>query len=474
MSKQPPGTPGRPTSRVSFAAAELPGVESLIHLIQTDPYSLPAAKQLELLTAWERHSAWLESLKLDALGAFSGPDPDIDGAINVGSPSVSDQTQRESDPHAVEDAACDEVAAALHISVGTARHRIAVARDLAHKLPETRRLLRNGLCSYAQAMVVSDECQLLTVEQCARVESTALRRISVQTPQLTRRSVQRVVTAICPPRPADALEEEFARRDVTFVRVNGVMATIYATLPIPDAMALWNAVTSLANRDERPDDPRTMAHRRADALTSMANSVLDDPDLPVMQGKKRLDTQVVISLETLLGANDDAAEIVGFGPIPAHLARRLATESDTWRRLVTDPVTGHLLDYGIKTYRPPTALREYIIARDRTCQFPGCNTAGWRCDLDHVVPWTGTSEGGQTSADNLITLCRRHHRLKTHNRWRVSIHIPDEVGLDGCVETVVRWTSPSGGVYERTRTQLHEPRTPTTEVESKLAAILAA
>jgi len=458
---------------VSFAAAELPGVESLIHLIETDPYSLPAAEQLELLTAWERHSAWLESLKVDALEAFSGPDPDRGEGGGEG-PSVSGHDGREDDVNAVEDAKCDEVAAALHISVGTAQRRIAIARDLVHKLPQTRRLLRSGRCSYAQAMVVSDECQLLTVEQCARVEATALRRISVQTPQLTRRSVQRVVTSICPPRPADVVDAEFARRDVTFVRVNGVMATIYATLPIPDAMALWNAVTSLAHRDQRADDPRTMAHRRADALTAMAHSVLDDRTLPVMQGKKRLDTQVVISLETLLGVNDDAAEIVGYGPIPAHLARRLATESDTWRRLVTDPVTGHLLDYGTTTYRPPTALREFIIARDRTCQFPSCNVAGWRCDLDHVVPWTGTREGGHTSADNLITLCRRHHRMKTHNRWRVTIFKPDEVGLDGSAETVLRWASPSGGVYDRTRTQLHEPRTAMTGMESTFAAILAA
>jgi hypothetical protein len=169
--------------------------------------------------------------------------------------------------------------------------------------------------------------------------------------------------------------DEFARCDVAFVRDGGVMATIYATLPIPDATA---------------------------------HGVLDDPSLSVMQGKKRLDTRFVITLDTLVGAND-AAEIVDYGSILAHLARRLVADSDTWRRLVTDPVTGHLLDYGTTTYKPPTALCEYVIARDRHCRFPGCTTAGWR-DLDHVDPWTGTSEGGQTSADNLITLCRRHHQ----------------------------------------------------------------
>jgi hypothetical protein len=49
-----------------------------------------------------------------------------------------------------------------------------------------------------------------------------------------------------------------------------------------------------------------------------------------------------------------------------------ADESGTWRRLVTDPVTGQLLDYGQDTYRPPKDLAEFVIARDQTCTFPGC------------------------------------------------------------------------------------------------------
>jgi hypothetical protein len=35
----------------------------------------------------------------------------------------------------------------------------------------------------------------------------------------------------------------------------------------------------------------------------------------------------------------------------------------TIRRLVTDPLTGHLLDYGRKTYEVPQRLREFLIAR---------------------------------------------------------------------------------------------------------------
>lgn len=417
---------------------DAPTLRSLTDLIEVDPFSLPPAKQVDLVVAWERHFAWLESLKADALAALVGP-----GAEFVGS-SHEDSMQEQSpgslhELFAVEDSVCDEVAAALRVATSTARLRIQVARDLSFKLAETRRLLRSGVCSYAQAAVVSDECALLDVGQAREVEIAALGRIGHQTPAQTRRSVRRAIASMRPLDPHAELEAEFARREVSFASDGPVMATITATSPAPDALAIWNALTGCALRDERGNAGRTMAHKRADALTSWAHEALDDPKMPTMQGKKRLDTQLVITWETLIGMNDDAAEIIGYEPIPAHYARKLAVESQSWRRLVTDSVTGHLLDYGTTTYKPPAALREYVIARDRTCQFPGCNTAGWRCDLDHVDPWTGEPEGGHTSADNLITLCRRHHRLKTHNHWQVRIIKSDDDDPDLATSTVIRW-----------------------------------
>ncbi len=221
------------------------------------------------------------------------------------------------------------------------------------------------------------------------------------------------------------MEEEFARRDVSLVHDGGVMATVVATLPAPDAIAVWNALTAAAHQDTHAGDVRSRAHKRADALVGWAHQAGQDPQMPVMQGKKRLDTQVVIDAATLFGLADHPGEIIGYGPIPAELARLLAADSQGWRRLVTDPVTGYLLDYGHRTYTPPAALREYVLARDRRCQFPGCDQPSYRCDLDHVEPFTGTPEGGSTSADNLLTVCRRHHQLKTHHRWRVRIHHPN-------------------------------------------------
>ena len=65
-----------------------------------------------------------------------------------------------------------------------------------------------------------------------------------------------------------------------------------------------------------------------------------------------------------------------------------------------------MLDVGRKTRTIPPAIRRALTARDTQCQFPGCSAR--RCDAHHVVHW---ADGGVTALDNLVLLCRRHHRL---------------------------------------------------------------
>ncbi len=390
-------------------------------LAGVDPLAVSPGARVELLVQLERHAAWVESLRLSVVAAVAGPGPDY----SVEDAQLVDVADPLWDVQMVQDSIRDELAAALHISGRTAQRRIDLARDLEHKLPRTRDLLRAGLCTFAQAAVVAQECGSLSVGQARLVEKRALVNTERQTPNRTRRALRRAIASICPRRPEALVEEEFARRDVSLVHDGGVMATVVATLPAPDAIAVWNALTAAAHQDTHAGDVRSRAHKRADALVGWAHQAGQDPQMPVMQGKKRLDTQVVIDAATLFGLADHPGEIIGYGPIPAELARLLAADSKGWRRLVTDPVTGYLLDYGHRTYTPPAALREYVLARDRRCQFPGCEQPSYRCDLDHVEPFTGTPEGGSTSADNLLTVCRRHHQLKTHHRWRVRVHHPN-------------------------------------------------
>ncbi len=104
--------------------------------------------------------------------------------------------------------------------------------------------------------------------------------------------------------------------------------------------------------------------------------------------------------QSLLGLADNPADLLGYGPIPAALVRDRAAEAD-WLRLVVDPVTGHLLDYGTVTYRPPAELADYVMARDRRCRFPGCNTRATICDIDHNIP----APRGDTSAKPTAAAC---------------------------------------------------------------------
>jgi Domain of unknown function (DUF222) len=138
----------------------------------------------------------------------------------------------------------------------------------------------------------------------------------------------------------------------------------------------------------------------------------------------RAEVLVTIDYATLIGLNEHPAHLTGHGPIDAQYARALAFAPDsTWRRLITDPVTGQLLDYGRTRYRAPAALDDHVRARDTTCRTPGCPRPAAQCDLDHVVSYPA----GTTSSANLQTKCRRDHRLKHTGRWRHHISTdPDD------------------------------------------------
>ncbi|MGH4021561.1 MAG: hypothetical protein ACRDT0_20470 [Pseudonocardiaceae bacterium] len=105
---------------------------------------------------------------------------------------------------------------------------------------------------------------------------------------------------------------------------------------------------------------------------------------------------MIVPITTLMGLDDQPGDLIGYGPIPAPLAREIAT-GGTWRRLLTDPASGTLLDYGHTTYTPPDGLADFIRARDLYCRNPICGQRAATADLDHTIPWPE----GPTSQHNL-------------------------------------------------------------------------
>ena len=100
--------------------------------------------------------------------------------------------------------------------------------------------------------------------------------------------------------------------------------------------------------------------------------------------------------------------------VSAETARRVTC--DAARVTMRHGPGGEILDVGRRTRTVSPALRRALAARDRRCRFPGCGNR--RCDAHHVAHW---ADGGRTALDNLVLLCRRHHRAVHEEGFRVTL-----------------------------------------------------
>ncbi|MCY4442210.1 MAG: HNH endonuclease signature motif containing protein, partial [Deltaproteobacteria bacterium] len=101
-----------------------------------------------------------------------------------------------------------------------------------------------------------------------------------------------------------------------------------------------------------------------------------------------------------------------------HLGRETARRvgCDAGVVVLSHGADGEVLDVGRRTRTVPSALRRALHSRDRgQCQFPGCESR--RCDAHHVEHW---ADGGATKLQNLLSLCRFHHRAVHEAGFRVS------------------------------------------------------
>jgi hypothetical protein len=213
------------------------------------------------------------------------------------------------------------------------------------------------------------------------------------------------------------------------------MATVVAILPAEDAQMVMKSIEAFIikrNQDEEQEARENKVRgfdketsnwsllsadmKRADALTTIASHALASIADVVRPHRRPVAVSVAIDLPTVLGLADNPGQLAGYGAIPASVARKLAADG-TWQRFISDPITGNLLDFGREKYIPPQELVDFLLARDRTCRFPGCGISGQLTDIDHAQSW---ESGGETNPANLGLLCRRHHRMKTHGGWNLT------------------------------------------------------
>lgn len=334
------------------------------------------------------------------------------------------------------DEVVEEVSIALRRSAGTVRREVAMARRLT-TLPRTTAALEAGSISAAHAEVIARVSDGLPEHLLNAFERRVVAKAKVGTTGETGSFARRLRARL------DAAGEEARRRaaarhiDVRLWAEDDGLACLQARLPIADAARLHAALEARA-REVAFDPEHSMGQRR---VTALVDAVCGPGTGAAAAGTTGLAVNVTVDLATLLTLADEPASIdlPGDGPVPitADALRVMLADPAvpvSLRRLVTDPMTGELLDRGRTAYRLSGALRAFVVSRDGTCRFPHCTRPAERCDIDHIASWR---DGGRTDRENHIPLCRRHHVMKTHGEWAV-VRRRD----DGAVE----WRAPDGSI----------------------------
>ncbi len=393
---------------LALVGAAEPSGHVLVVLRQLRDRRLLAAEQATVLSLLGRMSSWLMALTDEAVVAVAG----------MTEPVEDDWTR-------------DEIALALRMSTRSSPARIRQARERCGRLSRVGAALAAGVLLPGQADDAVDELLNATAETVDRVCDRLLADAGGMTRERFRRSLRRAVISSDP--PAAALRHELAKaeRGVWMRPLPDGMAEVITLMTAVEAVTFTTGLDAAAHQRiaaykaavaaATAQDPTavfeglSMGAARCEVMLAWAQQALAEPGLPRAQGR-RVEIGLTMTMDTYRGLADDPVLLDGYGPITADQARELLPEA-ALRRLLTDPLSGELLDYGRTTYRPPQHLTDFVVARQRRCLIQGCPQPARLCDLDHRVPYGGG--GGRTSGDNLDPLCERHHALKTSGAWQL-------------------------------------------------------
>jgi len=311
-------------------------------------------------------------------------------------------------------------------SVRVARELVRAGRAMA-ELPETSATMGRGALSLCQVraltrvatpetekdlLALAEHCSTAVLERECRAWKTRSREDEAERER----------------------ELHAARRLVLYPDGNG-MHRLDANL-MPETAATTRRALDLARfalyRQARRDgclpesSPEESARQYADALGLVAEWALAggapaDADLesdgdgaPISGARaERFQVMVHVDLDTLSADRESGRSELDDGTrLAAETARRLACDCSVVR--VEHDSGGHVLNVGRRTRSLPPALRRALEVRDRGCRFPGC---GLRfTDGHHIVHW---ADGGETSLENTVLLCRFHHRHFHEGGWKL-------------------------------------------------------
>ena len=417
-------------------------------IVIADPALLEQLRDREI----KRNRLYLEQALI--LREIAGPHR-ITQTVTIESDSSAQSSSPDSRTITIDDGIREQVAVHLRWSFTESQRRIDHARLLYGPLSETAQALHNGSISVDHATVVCNAAAKLSlawhtdlhdqqqfISDCVQLQNLVLPIAARCTISRTKVAADKALERI------DSIAQRERRRsqrllhDIAVIDEGDGCALLLARMGLIEAHACAAAIRAHAGTEKFSDltdthgDPLRAGQTRIAALIDLLTSS--------RHGGAGVKAQVdlVIDLNTLLGLQDAMGSCSEGSRTPFAVAGSdirdflSAVDCDlTLRRLVTDPLRGHLIDLGRTRYTPSAELRRLIHARDITCRFPGCNRSAKGGQIDHAREWI---RGGETSSANLGALCTRHHQLKTHGGWSI---------VDSRADGSCAWRAPHGAIY---------------------------
>jgi Domain of unknown function (DUF222) len=356
-----------------------------------------------------------------------------------------------------------EVALARRDSPARGGRHLGFAKALVYEMPHTLAALEAGRLSEWRATLIVresaclevDDRRALDAELCAdgsKLDGMGDARIAAAARAIAYRLNARAVV--------DRAAKADSERTVTIRPAPDTMTWVTALLPVARGVAVYAALKRAA---DTTFDDRTRGQVMADTLVERVTGRPAEVAQPVA-------VNLVISDATLLGGDDTAAVVGGYGPIPAAVARHLASDAvtdarsrATLRRLYRHPRSGALVAMESRARYFPKGLATFIGLRDERCRTPYCDAPIRH--RDHAEP---SHRGGPTSAANGLGMCERCNYAKEAPGWRVTAMM-DEMGRH-----TAEFTTPTGMHYRSTAPPTPGPlQIDVSELEIRIGVALA-
>ncbi len=245
----------------------------------------------------------------------------------------------------------------------------------------------------------------------------------------TKRKARELADQLTARTRTDRHTDAHAKRCVYVEDADDGMSWLHLLMPTRTAHAIDHSLTATAkNMTERERDGRTREQIRADLATALLTR--EDTDHPIVTTK----VFVTIPLNKLtptaqstvrprntkagtgtappagLDLNRDCL-IPGQGTIDDATARQILLEAGVFTRVITDPVTGVILDMDRRSRTATAAQRAWLALTFGTCLRDGCHRLALNADIDHHCAYHGPARG-TTDITNLDPLCDPDHTLK--------------------------------------------------------------